>query len=139
MSDGEEMENRRESEKRTEMFLTTHAEKRRSQRVEYKVDAESFFGTKRYRGVIENFSMEGLLKVIPSGQLMGCSPGMALGVNFQTSSGKSFNLICEIKWLRVDSNMPFGVRHAVGMEIIEPPPEYTEFVEHLYSQYPDAG
>jgi hypothetical protein len=115
------------------MFLSMQVEKRRSQRVAFRLEAESVLGTKKYGGKIENFSKEGILKIIPGEEILGCSPGTIINVNFQIPSGETFNLFCEIKWLRINSNMPFGVKHNIGMEIIDPPQEYTEFVESLYS------
>jgi hypothetical protein len=110
-------------------------EKRRSQRVDFRLEAESILGEKKYSGNIENFSREGILKIIAGEEILGCSPGTTIYVNFLIPSGKTIDLFCEIKWLRINSNMPFGVKHNLGMEIVDPPQEYTEFVESLYSQY----
>jgi hypothetical protein len=117
------------------MFLSTQIEKRRSQRVVFRQEAESILGEKKYSGNIENFSKEGILKIIAGEEILGCSPGTTINVNFQIPSGETIELSCEIKWLRINSNMPFGVKHNLGMEIVDPPQEYTEFVESLYSKY----
>lgn len=115
------------------MFLSKQIEKRRSQRVAFRLEAESILGEKNYKGNIENFSREGVLKIIDGEEILGCSPGTTINVNFKVPSGETIDLTCEIKWLRINSNMPFGVKHNLGMEIIDPPQEYTEFVESLYS------
>lgn len=116
------------------MFLSTQIEKRRSQRVTFRLGAESILGEKKYSGNIENFSKEGILKSIAGKDVLACSPGTTINVNFQTPSGELVELSCEIKWLRINSNMPFGIKHNLGMEIVDPPQEYTEFVEYLYNQ-----
>jgi hypothetical protein len=108
-------------------------ENRFSRRVDFGVQAKSILKNKGYNGSIENFSQEGMLKVIPNGQLIEILPGTTTGVSFQTSSGETLNLECEVKWIRHLPDLPFGFKHQVGMEVQNPPQKYTEFVESLYS------
>jgi hypothetical protein len=108
-------------------------ENRFSLRVDFWVQAKSILKNKGYNGSIENFSQEGMLKVIPNGQLIEILPGATTGVSFQTPSGETLNIECEVKWIRHHSDLPFGIKHHIGMEIKNPPQKYTEFVEGLYS------
>lgn len=110
-------------------------ERRRSRRVVFRIRAESFSENKRYKGLIENFSLEGMLKIIPEATVIDFAPGMKLEVSFQLPAGEEFRLGCEIKWVRHHTNMPFGLKHYVGMEIINPPQVYTAFVQGLYDTY----
>jgi hypothetical protein len=112
-------------------------EKRRSPRVNFKVRAESTLGDSRYKGYIENFSQEGVLKIIPDGNVIHILPGTTLGLRLETPSGEKLTLECEVKWLRHHTNLPFGLNHHVGMEIKDPPQHYKEFVHELYNEYLD--
>jgi hypothetical protein len=113
--------------------METRVERRRSQRVDFKVKAKSISKNKGYQGSIENFSKEGMMNVIPNGQLIEMLPGATIGISFQTPSGETLNLECEVKWILHQSNLPFGINHQIGMEIKNPPQKYNEFVESLYS------
>jgi hypothetical protein len=106
-------------------------ERRRSPRVDFKVTAKSISKNKGFQGSIENFSREGIMKTIPNGQVMEILPGTTIGVSFQTPSGETLNLECEVKWIRHHPDMPFGIKHHIGMEIQNPPQKYMEFVESL--------
>jgi hypothetical protein len=108
-------------------------ERRRSRRVAFKLKAESTLGDVSHKGTIENFSQEGMMKVIPNGQLLDILPGTKFQVIFETPSGTKLNLECEVRWVRHFSNLPFGIRHYFGMKIQSPPQKYKEFVHGLYS------
>jgi hypothetical protein len=110
-------------------------ERRRSRRVVFQLRAESFSENRKYKGFIENFSLEGMLKIIPEETVIDFTPGMKLEVSLQLPAGDTFKLGCEIKWVRHRTNMPFGLKHYVGIEIINPPQVYREFVQDLYATY----
>jgi hypothetical protein len=112
--------------------MESRLERRRSPRVDFIVIAKSTSKNKGYQGSIENFSREGMLKVISNGQVIEILPGTTMGVSFQIPSGKTLNLECEVKWIRHLPDLPFGIKHHIGMEVQNPPQEYTEFVEGLY-------
>jgi hypothetical protein len=114
--------------------MESRVENRRSLRVDFRVKAKSISKNKGYNGSIENFSREGMLKVIPNGQVIEMLPGTTIDVSFQTPSGEALNLECEVKWIRHHSDLPFGIKHHIGMEIQNPPQKYTEFVEGLYNE-----
>lgn len=105
---------------------------RRSKRVAVRLPAKMVSEGNAYAGFIENCSREGILKIIPHERLLNFLPGTTHEVRFQTPSGEMLNLYCEIRWLRFQTNMPFGLNHYVGMEIINPPRIYSEFVQNLY-------
>jgi hypothetical protein len=73
------------------------------------------------------------MNTIPNGQVIEMLPGTTMGVSFQTPSGETLNLECEVKWIRHLPDLPFGMKHHIGMEVQNPPQEYKEFVEGLYS------
>jgi hypothetical protein len=96
--------------------MESRVERRRSPRIDFRVKAKSISKNKGYNGSIENFSREGMLKIIPNGQGLEILPGNTIGVSFQTPSGETLNLECEVKWIRQLSDLPFGIKHHIGME-----------------------
>lgn len=110
-------------------------ERRRSQRVVFQLEAESILKNANYKGTIENFSREGMMKVIPNGRLLNILPGTKLHVTFETPSGTKLHLQCEVRWVLHFSNMPFGLRHHVGLKIQNPTRKYMEFVHNLSSMH----
>jgi hypothetical protein len=110
-------------------------EKRRSPRVGFKVRAASIVENTYYKGYINNFSREGMLKIIPNSRVLNIVPGTVLEVSFETPSGSKLNLECEVKWVRHSSNLPFGLNHHVGIEVKNPPQHYKEFIHEIYNEY----
>jgi hypothetical protein len=109
-------------------------EKRRSERVNLKLEAKAILDDKVYKGFIENFSREGILKIILYEKAEEFHPGMILDVNFQVPSGQTVKLSCEIKWLSIKKDKNNLFKHNLGMEILNSPQGYTEFVQALYNE-----
>ncbi|MEN8265219.1 MAG: hypothetical protein ABFR82_17370 [Nitrospirota bacterium] len=106
--------------------------------------------SKTYNGYIENLVQEGaeylmtcLINVsreitderiyemhfkVPSRDPEYFQPKKTAEVHFQTPSGETINLICELLWFSVSQ---YDSRTEVlGMEIINPPIEYKEFFKY---------
>ncbi|MHA2010670.1 MAG: PilZ domain-containing protein [Promethearchaeota archaeon] len=109
--------------------------KGRSPRVVFKLNATSTSGNTSYNGYIENFSREGMLKIIPNGQVLNILLWSTMHVSLETPSGQNITLECEVRWVRRYSNMPFGLIYKVGMKIKNPPQKYNEFIHVLYREY----
>lgn len=110
----------------------SYLEKRRHIRVDYRVNAEITYNDKCYKGNIENISESGIFKVaFPEKEIVDLMPGSPLTVKFRGSSGEDFNLNCRIKWLRIYTVSPFALKYNLGIEIVNPPQEYRDFVEQL--------
>lgn len=117
-----------QEKKKDESYL----EKRRHIRVDYRVNAEITYGDRSYRGNIENISESGIFKIaFPEKEIVDLIPGTPLTVKFQSTSGEDFNLSCRIKWLRIYTVSPFALKYNMGMEIVNAPQEYRDFVEQL--------
>lgn len=108
---------------------------RRSPRIDFQVRAKSASGNVSYNGYIDNFSREGMMKIIPDKKRLHIFPGTILNVRLETPSGETLDLGCEVKWLRHHLNMPFELSHHIGMEIKNPPQKYNEFIRDLYGEY----
>jgi hypothetical protein len=108
--------------------------KRRSERIDCKLNAWTTFDYICYNGVIENISKEGLLNIIPDNKVVDVFPDKRIEINFKALSGPDLNITCKIIWSRIKTNVPFGLIHFIGMEVIKPPQEYKNFVKNLYKK-----
>jgi hypothetical protein len=79
------------------------------------------------------------MKTISNVKVIEILPGTTIGVGFQTPTGETLSLECEVKWIRNLPDLPFGMKYHVGMEIQNPPQKYNEFVEGLYSIHLSAS
>jgi hypothetical protein len=106
-------------------------ERRRYERKIVKLNAERISGNERYAVFIENISENGIYMITaPSGVIMNYVPGTELDIKFQLSSGEILNLHCRVIW-SYKRPPPDGSTDNIGMEIIDPPLRYKEFVRTL--------
>jgi hypothetical protein len=107
-------------------------ERRRSRRINFKLDAEIISNTKNYKGVIENLSKSGICKIVFSEKsVLGFLPGEKIEVRYYNPSGKYFNVICQIKWTRINTHSPLVLKYILGVQVIKPSQQYRKFVESL--------
>jgi hypothetical protein len=105
-------------------------EKRRSERKIVTLKAEIVSGDKSYAGVVENISEEGIYVITtPSKNPMDFTHGTMVELKFQLHSGEGMNLHCKVIWAY--KTPPHGLTNSIGVEIIEPPAQYKEFLKTL--------
>jgi hypothetical protein len=106
-------------------------EKRRIGRLTDNLDAELISGEVNYSGIIMNFSEDGLNMVTATANNeVDIMPSTVLELNCKLPSGEKVSLSCEVKWFQT-KNSPHGISFSVGMEILNPPLPYKEFIETL--------
>ena len=111
-------------------------EDRRFKRIGFKLNAEINLSGKRYKGSIENLSEGGLFEIIFSeADLTDLATGASLGVKFEIPSEEIIDLHCKIVWIRVGPEQIVGLRYYIGLEIINPSPEYKEFIKTRVKEY----
>ena len=106
-------------------------EKRRSQRTVISSKAELILGDKNYSGLVANVSEKGIFIIItaPDKTTIDFAPETTVELKFELPSGEILNLHSKIKWsYKTLSN---HITYSIGMEIIEPPLKYKEFLETL--------
>jgi hypothetical protein len=82
--------------------------------------------------MIENVSESGIFKVVfPGKSVIDFFPGEILEVGFILPSGLELNLKCKIKWACMKKETPLFLKYHMGIQVIQPSPEYKEFVESL--------
>lgn len=107
-------------------------EKRQQRRINFKLNAEVTYNSKRAHGVVKNFSETGMCKVIFSEKgVINFYPGEMIVICITIPSGQEVQLECEIKWVRVQKGSPLFLKYSVGAKILNPPPAYTEFIQVL--------
>ncbi|MBM4145437.1 MAG: PilZ domain-containing protein [Nitrospira sp.] len=107
-------------------------EKRRSRRLQVSLKAERISGNEKNGVFIENISENGIyMLTTPSSTHKKYAPGTDVDLKFRLSSGETLNLRCKVKWsyLKVPPN---GLTDCIGLEIIDPPKQYIEFVKALH-------
>jgi hypothetical protein len=106
-------------------------EKRRSRRITVNLKAERISGNERYGVFIENISEYGIHMITsPQKSHEKFIPGTDINLKFFFLSGETINLNCKVRWaiVKIPTN---GLTDSVGLEIIDPPLKYIEFVQNL--------
>lgn len=105
-------------------------ERRASKRVTVNLKAERISCTDNCSVFIENISETGIYMITAPGKKNEFRPGTELDLELELSSGKTINLNCNVKWSFETS--PEDSTKSVGLEIIDPPREYKEFLKTLH-------
>ncbi len=106
-------------------------EKRSFRRITENLDAEVFLDGISHSGIIMNFSENGLYLITATiYSIFDIARETLLELKCQLPSKEILNLNCEVKWFK-KKNSPYGVTFSMGMEIIDPPLRYKEFVSTL--------
>ncbi len=104
-------------------------DKRRIDRIDENLQAEIIAGDVSYAGIIMNFSEDGLYMVTATANsVVDITPSTMLRLKCKLPDGKALELKCEVKWFQTKTS-PHGVSFSMGMEILDPPPEYKSFIE----------
>ena len=105
-------------------------ERRRASRVTVNLKAERISCTRDCSVFIENLSESGIYMTTAPAKNNEFVPGTELDLELELNSGKIINLNCNVKWA-ID-NSPSDPTSSVGLEIIDPPSEYREFVKNFH-------
>ncbi len=111
-------------------------EKRRHQRTPISLGAILKVEDYSYKGFLANLSESGVGAYFEtsSPEIKSCySPGSDIIIEFQTSSGKTIELTCIVKWLHIHEN--HEQLNSLGIEIIDPPQSYKEYHMSLTEPY----
>ena len=105
-------------------------EKRRHKRRRVNLTAERISGNMKHAVFIENLSEDGICIITtPSTTITNLEPETPVTVRLKLSSGEMLNLDCRVVWSH--KTEPHGMTSSIGMEIIDPPQKYKEFVKNL--------
>jgi PilZ domain len=103
-------------------------EKRRYKRTTVYLKAERISGDEKYGVFIENISDKGIHMLATHAPY---PPGKNIDVKFHIAQRKPLILHCRVRWScpKVPRN---GLTDSIGLEILDPPPQYIEFVRMLH-------
>ena len=104
-------------------------------RTPVRLKAKIISGGETYPGSIQNVSESGIGYFIESviKAEKDFAPKKMIEVNFQTPSGETVNLDCEIIWC--SRKKPDDKRLTIGIKIIKPPQKYKKFAKNLKTDY----
>ena len=106
-------------------------EKRRSVRKALRLKAERISGNSHHAVFIEDISEQGIrILTAPGGLKYEFFPDTPLNLKFELSTGEAIDLRCRVRW-SYRNEPPNDLTSSVGMEIIDPPQRYREFVKNI--------
>jgi len=108
-------------------------EKRRFKRTTVYLKAERISGNEKYGVFIENISEKGIHMLATHAAVHAhYSAGKNIDVRFHIAQRKKpLILRCRIRW-SCPKIPPNGLTDSIGLEILDPPPQYIEFVKTLH-------
>ena len=105
-------------------------ERRKSKRLTANLKAERISCIKDCAVFIENLSETGVQMITaPAKNSDLFVPGSDVELKLRTSEGKTIKLQCNVKWSYDNSDE--DLTNSVGLEILDPPNDYREFIKKL--------
>ncbi len=104
-------------------------EKRRDDRLTVKLEAKRLSCTTNCSVFIENLSERGIQMITSPNKKSEYIPGSEIDIEFELSTGNIIMLNCNVKWSY--KNEEEDMTNCVGLEIVDPPMEYKEFLKTL--------
>ena len=109
--------------------MTDDKERRRARRLSVNLKAERLSCTNNCSVFIENLSEKGIHMITaPAKNRNLFVPGSAVELKLKTTNGETIKLQCNVKWAY--DNSPEDMTNSVGLEIIDPPDSYREFIKN---------
>lgn len=105
-------------------------ERRRAKRLTVNLKAERLSCTKNCSVFIENLSESGISMITSPSHTNAYVPGSEINIKLKLSNGTTIKLNCNVKWAYDNSSE--DMTNSVGLEIIDPPEAYREFVRTLH-------
>jgi hypothetical protein len=111
-------------------------ERRRSNRISVNLKAQRISGDEKHTVFIEDISESGIhIITAPSVAYKKYNPGIDIDVRFQISAKEKITLHCRTRWA-YHKMSPEKEIDSIGLEIIQPPAEYIEFIRALSRSRP---
>ena len=113
-------------------LYNTPMEKRHCRRITVHLKGERISGNEKCGVFIENISESGIqILTTPLNEHLKYHDGTEIDLRFHLLTGDTLNLHCKVKWshLKIPPN---GMTDSIGMEIIDPPKQYIEYVRTLH-------
>lgn len=106
-------------------------ERRRAKRIAVQLQAERLSCSNNCSVFIENLSESGIQMITAPAENQNLFvPNTEVELKLKTANGDTIHLECSVKW--VYDNSHEDLTNSVGLEIIDPPFEYKEFIKNLH-------
>lgn len=105
-------------------------ERRRAKRLTVNLKAERLSCTNNCSVFIENLSESGISMITSPSKTNSYVPGSEINIKLKLANGDMIKLNCNVKWAY--DNSAEEMANNVGLEIIDPPQEYREFIKTLH-------
>ncbi len=105
-------------------------ERRRSKRIKVNLKAERISCTDNCSVFIEDLSESGISMLTTNTKKKNYVTGTEIDLELELSTGETMNLNCNVKWAY--DNSPEDPTNHVGLEIVDPPHKYMEFLKTLH-------
>ncbi len=105
-------------------------ERRRAKRLTVNLKAERLSCSKSCSVFIENLSETGISMITSPSKSNAYVPGSGIDIKLKLSNGKTIKLNCNVKWSYDNSSE--DMTNSVGLEILDPPMEYKDFLKTLH-------
>jgi len=107
-------------------------EKRRYERKQLSLKAEMTVGKENYSCLIQNLSEYGAyIEIVPMGSALEFYADTEAELKFQLPAGETITLNGEVRWSRIEDSQSDSFVTHLGIEILTPSVEFTEFVHTL--------
>ena len=107
-------------------------ERRRYERSSVQLKAKLTIGNSNYTGFIENLSLYGAyVEIVSLNVQINLNLKTKVEMKFKIPSGEILNIHGEVRWFRFDNTISNELKSYIGMEILEPPSKYREFLKTL--------
>ncbi|MHA2219382.1 MAG: PilZ domain-containing protein [Candidatus Hodarchaeales archaeon] len=105
-----------------------------SGRMNVDLETEIIFNNTSYEAKIENVSEEGLLiRIYPEHGSVDFYPGTIIKLKLEIPSGEKVSIDCNVVWSKKD--VLDAVTNNLGLQVLEIPPQYNEFVKTLFTSH----
>jgi hypothetical protein len=106
--------------------------KRFSDRIPVSLEAEVVFNNARFDGKIENLSEEGIfIRIFPENGSADFQSGTVFKLYIELPTSETVSLDSRVVWSEVDA--PGNGANNIGLEILEKPPLYDEYVKTTFT------
>lgn len=106
-------------------------ERRQAKRLTVNLRAERISCTNNCSVFIENLSETGIQMITAAAKNPNLFvPGSEVELKLKIAQGQTLKLLCNVKWSYDNSHE--DLTNSVGLEIIDPPSEYIEFISNLH-------
>jgi hypothetical protein len=101
------------------------------QRIIVNLKTEFVSDDKMYDGIIQNLSKNRMM--VSADTKVNISPEKKVEIKYNLSSKETLNIYCKVRWYTI-KNSSQDFKFSMGLEIINPPQEYKDFIKTLLNK-----